>query len=75
MSVPDCLLIFAPFLIGCPIAAAVDIGLRMHGGAATPTPLADVVLATAGYAVRVVTLAIPTALAAATVIGIRRGRA
>ena len=49
-------IVFAPFIIGAVLAALGDIGLRLHGGLATPTPAADGVVLLAGHALRLLAL-------------------
>lgn len=71
MSTLACLLVVSPILVGCVLAAAVDVVARIHGGWATPTPVVDLALA-AGHAARVAMIAIPVALIVGT---IRGGRA
>lgn len=75
MSTQACLVIFAPTLIGCGIAVLTDIAARAHGGAATPTPVPDLIALAAGHIVHVILIAIPAALAGRAMRGNRRGRA
>ncbi|KQP11190.1 hypothetical protein ASF28_09095 [Methylobacterium sp. Leaf99] len=61
-------IVFGPFIVGALVAALADIGLRLHGGLATPTPAADGVILLAGHVLRllaIVPAVILTALALA----------
>jgi len=67
-------IVFAPFIIGALLAALGDIGLRLHGGFATPTPAADGVVLLAGHAVRLLALVPAVVLAGLALAFDRRVR-